>query len=1118
MRITGINRARKALPSRPLLFVLMLAALLTATSAPAASAAVEWKSEVLQAPTNLQPGGRGVIRVLVENAGDTASTGFPTVSFELPSGVSLGSPENAFENGWTCSGSPVVTCTMNPLADLFQTGVQPGTYSAFFPGIPGVVNAFVDVSETAPEGVFPFQVTISNSDDTTIEGHQVRVDAEIAPFGTKPGSFRFGSFDRTGAQYTQAGGHPYETVTSFEVNTRFTEPDPPTDLGKQHRALFPVGELSNVVTDLPAGFLGNPLSAAKCSDLGLLAEFRCPPSAQVGVAWILPPYGTNGTARGYGVYNLEAPADAPAQFAFPTPSGPVVLKPVLRSDGDWGISAQVRNLTEIDALLGTTVALWGVPAEASHDAQRCARLNVIAGACTPFEENGAPLVNPQHGEPHEAGVPRRPFLTNPTRCDGQPLKAEGHFSQYQAPVSFEADGDPDLSDPDWANVVATSPPLTGCEALNFLPTLKARPTTDQADSPTGLEVDLHIPQNDAPDGLATAHLKDAVVTLPEGLVVNPSGANGLDACSPAEIGLTSAVGDPDASFDKLTDGCPAASKIGTVEVDTPLLEDPLRGSVYVATPQQNPFGSLLALYLTVKGPGILGKLAGKVTPDPETGRLTATFLDNPQVPFEDFKLSFFAGAGAALTTPPSCGTYSTTSSLTPWSAPQSGPPATPKDTYEISRGPDRGPCGSPPATPSFKAGSASPLGGVYSPFVLDLHREDGSQRFAKLTVSPPPGLIAKLAGTTPCADAALAAAEQKTGTQEKANPSCPAASEVGSVTAGAGSGPAPYYASGKAYLAGPYKGAPLSLAIVTPAVAGPYDLGTIVVRSALSLNPRTAQITASSDPIPQILKGIPLNIRSVQIRLDRPGFTRNGTSCEPTAVGGSLLSTGGAITQLSDRYQLAECGRLGFKPRMALFLRGGTKRSRFPALTAVVRPRAGDANIASVSVAMPPSEFLAQQHINTVCTRVQFAADKCPKGSIYGTATVTTPLLDYKLTGPVYLRSSDNPLPDLVPDLRGPAFQPIRLEAAGRTDSIRRGIRNTFDYVPDAPFTKLVVKLRGGKKGLLENSRDICAKTYRATVNYTAHNGKTHSAKPRLRTKCGKKGHKGKRRGHRPGR
>ena len=306
------------------------------------------------------------------------------------------------------------------------------------------------------------------------------------------------------------------------------------------------------------------------------------------------------------------------------------------------------------------------------------------------------------------------------------------------------------------------------------------------------------------------------------------------------------------------------------------------------------------------------------------------------------------------------------------------------------------------------------------------------------------------------------------------------------------------------------------MAVIAPAVAGPFDLGTVVTRIALHVDPKTAEITAISDPIPQILAGIPLDIRSVSVALDRPDFALTGTSCDPSAVGGLLTSTLGQIAALSSRYQLAECTRLGFKPKMTLRLKGGTKRGKHPALTATIFPRPGDANIKSVSVAFPRSEFLENAHIRTICTRPDFAADSCPAGAVYGSATVDTPLLDYDLSGNVYLRSSDNLLPDVVTDLRGPAHQPLRVEAAGRTDSIRGGIRNTFDFFPDAPFTKATVALQGGNKGLLVNSRDICARAYRATVRFIAHNNMTRTIRPKLKAQCGKKG-KGKRGGHKRG-
>jgi hypothetical protein len=1106
-----IAAEKKAVAKRGPLSVLMgcalaLTVLTSAVFAPSASAAPLWTSEIEQAPTNLPSGGRGTIWITPSNAGPTAASSFPTVSTTLPPGVSAGTPEPPF---WTCGGSPLVTCTSTVSGLEVAPFSSPNLGGAIFP-----VALTVDVASGAPEGTFPIEVTVSGGGGATVtETHQVTIGSEQLSFGPKPGAFEAGAFDAAGDDYTQAGGHPYSASARFELNTKFSEFDT-SDFGSLRRMVLSEGELKDVVVETPAGFVGDPSVGTKCPDLGLVHNLNCPAESQVGVASISPPLGLLGRARMFGVYNVEPAKNHPAEFAFRSPIGTVLLIPTLRSDGDFGITATVRGITQIDNVWRSTVTLWGVPADPSHDAQRCAAPNLIAKACVGVDEGGQPPPFAAQREPHTSTDPLKPFLSNPTRCSGQPDVTRLHVSNWANPAPFDQFGDPDLTDPAWKSATATSPALTGCDALEFKPTLKARPTTNAADSPTGLEVDLGVPQNEDPDGFATAHLKDTTVTLPDGLVINPSGANGLDGCSIAQVGLTSPVGNDDPVFDKTDPTCPDASKVGSVEVETPLLDDPLKGSVYVAKPHENPFGSLLAIYIVVKGPGLIVKVAGEVTPDPVTGQLKTVVTDNPQVPFEHFKLDFFGGAAASLKTPATCGTYSTTSSLTPWSAPDSGPPAAPSDTYAIAQGPNGSPCastpGAQPHAPSFDAGSTSPLAGAYSPFVMNLRREDGSQQFSALNVSPPPGLVGKLAGTPACPDSALAAAAARSGKAEQAAPSCPPASDVGSVIAGAGAGPAPYYASGKAYLAGPYKGAPLSMAFVTPAVAGPFDLGTIVVRAALHVNSKTAQISAVSDPLPTILEGIPLDVRSVQLRIDKPQFTLNPTSCDPTAVTGSLLSTLGQSAALQSRFQLAECGRLAFKPRLKLALKGGTKRGSYPALTATLTPRAGDANIASVSVALPGSEFLAQEHIRTICTRVQFAADQCPAAAIYGTATVTTPLLDYPLTGPVYLRSSNNPLPDLVPDLRGPAFQPIKLEAAGRTDSFNEGIRNSFDFVPDAPFTKLVLKMQGGKKSLLRNSTDICARKNRATVKYSAHNGLTHTARPALKAQCGKKARSGK--------
>jgi len=546
----------------------------------------------------------------------------------------------------------------------------------------------------------------------------------------------------------------------------------------------------------------------------------------------------------------------------------------------------------------------------------------------------------------------------------------------------------------------------------------------------------------------------------------------------------------------------------------------LVGSVFTATPHDNPFNSLLAIYAVIddKPSGLLFKLPGHVEADPSTGRLVTTFDNNPQLPFSHFKLNFFGGAHGVLRTPATCGNYATTSSLTPWSAPDSGPPATTKDEYAISTPPPGGSCGSSlPNNPSLDAGVVSPVAGSYSPFVLHLRRNDGTQQISSFATKLPPGLTAKLAGVSECSDAALASAASKSGAAEQASPSCPASTHVGSVVAGAGAGPSPYYAHGEAYLSGPYKGAPLSLAVITPAVAGPYDLGTILVRAALRIDQNTGQAIATSDPIPQILQGIPLDVRTIDVNLDRQKFTRTGTSCDPSSVEGSATSVFGQVASLTSRFQLGECTGLAFKPKLGIQLYGSTKRGGHPALKGSVTLPEGGANIAQVSVALPHSEFLDQAHIGTVCTRVQFAegdgnGSACPPASIYGSATATSPLVDYALEGNAFLRSSSHELPDLVIALHGPPSQPIAIDAVGRVDSIKGGIRTTFEGVPDLPVSSFVLNMQGGAKGLLQNSTNICKKTNKATALFAGQNGKGVELTPALvNGKCKKAKRKHKR-------
>jgi hypothetical protein len=864
---------------------------------------------------------------------------------------------------------------------------------------------------------------------------------------------------------TQAGSHPYAQPTEI---TFVNKPDP--DLG--------VPGIENSVTDLkdaeiklPAGFVGDPTAvpdSQSCTFAEFLHQALCPDSSAVGITHTRF---LGGFSQWYApVFKLVTPPGRPALFAFKIGTALTLLDFSVRPD-DYGISVRVLNSPQVIGLKETEVTIWGVPADPSHDSMR--------GSCVNGFEGTSLGICPSSG-------PLKPLLTLPTFC-GVPATSHLSLNTWQAPAVFERAES------------ATSPEFQGCNKLPFSPAITLRPGS-RAHSPTGLDVDLKLPQNDDPAGLATSTLRDAKVALPAGLSINPSSANGLVPCAKEQFGFRK--GSP------VT--CPDASKIGQARIDSPVLPDPLEGGVYVAEPYKNEFGTLLAIYVLARDDvsGVTIKLAAKVEADPVSGQLTATFPDNPPQPFERFRLEFFDGPRAALSSG-DCGTYTSEAHFVPASFPDA-PAVDRTDSFQIDAN-----CATDFA-PSFDSGAVSPIAGAHSPFVLHLKRNDETQRFSAFNVKPPPGLVATLAGTPVCPDSALATAASKSGSEELGSPSCPAASRVGTVSVGVGSGPSPYYAQGKAYLTGPYKGAPLSVTVITPAVAGPYDLGTVVVKTPFYVDPKTAEVTATTDPLPQILQGIPLNVRSIDLSLDKPDFTLNPTSCDPMSISGQALSTLGASADLSSRFQLGECARLGFQPKLSLRLKGATKRGKYPQLTAVLKTRPGDANIASVSVAFPHSEFLANEHIRTICTRVQFAADKCPSEAVYGTATVNTPLLDGPLSGNVYLRSSDNELPDLVPDLRGPAAQPLKLEVAGRNDSIRGGIRNTFDFIPDAPFSKAVFKLQGGAKGLLVNSRNLCAGTYKATVKYTAHNGDKLTAHPLVKaTGCKSGGRHKTRHAHR---
>jgi hypothetical protein len=893
-----------------------------------------------------------------------------------------------------------------------------------------------------------------------------------------------------------AGSHPFAMTTTLGVNT-VTVPggavDPETN--EPVDGEVPVELVKDFVIDQMPGFVGSQVAVPRCSsaDFNTRSEGRpaCPDSTAVGIAAVKAefevfPVGTNAFVHDP-VYNLVPSPGEAAKLGFVVLNEPVVVDVGVSQKPPYNLVAKFDNVPEALLFYGSRLTLWGNPTSPKHDLLRGNCVGEIAVSTPePVSLGSCPL---------PAGTPETAFLTLPRACTG-PLQTSFVADSWGVPGAFTA---------------PKSPPqpftATGCGQLAFDPTIAATGTNPAAEAPSGLDFDLRVddPGLNDPNGRAESDIERAIVTLPEGFTTNPSVANGLGACTLAQYEAEALRFDPSV-------GCPNSSKVGSVEVTSPLLEKPVDGQIYVAKQGDNVFHSLLALYMIIRDEedGILIKQPMRVDPDPSTGRLTSVVRDIPQLPFSDFRLHFRGGDRAPLITPPTCGIYPVTAQLFPYADPTV--PVIRTATLDVTAGPCAGSLGQVPHAPAFSAGTLSSNAGSYSPFVLKLARPDRSQHFSSITTKLPKGLLARLAGIPYCSEAHIAAATARDGegegTLELARPSCPSPSEVGSVTVGSGAGNEPLYVQGHAYLAGPYKGAPLSLEIITPAIAGPFDLGVVAVRTALQVDPLTSEVTAISDPIPSILHGLPLDVRSIVISMSRSQFTLNPTSCEPKSILGLVTSTGGATAALSQYFQASDCSALKFKPRLRLRLKGATRRIGHPALKAVVTyPKRGAyANIARAQVNLPHSEFLDQGNLNKTCTRPVLLEGKCPKSTIYGKAKAWSPLLDKPLQGPVYLVGGFGyKLPALIADLNGQ----IRVLLKGKVDSGKnKGIRSTFEAVPDAPVSRFVLEMKGGRKyGLLENSESLCKKPQRAIARFGAQNGRGMQWKPLIANDCGKKRH-----------
>ncbi len=932
----------------------------------------------------------------------------------------------------------------------------------------------------------------------------------LASFAAPKASGDFGikytelSFDeQDGSPVIQAGAHPFTMATTVNFQTTIDEK------GFE----VPDDAIRDLYTELPEGFAGVPTATPRCTGpqfsklLSLPSGLKypsCPISSTVGyinvhgAANAGPP--ANQVKASVPVYNLLPPPGTLAKFGFVFLGVPVVFDVRLSEEHPYQVIASFHGISQAILIYGATLTLWSDPSADVHDIDR--------GQCLLTTESDLCTVDGS-GEP---------LITLPSSCTG-PLRADFEGNSWDVPEVFvkafaetHDDGEP-----------PTPLGLSECAALDFAPGISASPTTKAASSPTGLDFGLDVVDQGIldPQGIAASTIKRTEVILPEGFSVNPSVAEGLEVCSEAQL-------DRETAFSEAGSGCPSASKIGTVEVETPVLEEKVHGALYIAEPYENPFDSLIAMYVVIKNAklGIRVVQALEVIPDPVTGQLTTVANDMPQLPFSNFKLHFREGARSPLASPPACGTYEATAKLFPWSG---NDPVTTSSAFEIISGPGGAACpsgGLPPFKPGLFAGTRNNAGGTFSPFDVRLFRTDSEQEFTNFSIKLPPGIAGILAGIPYCSEAGIAQAEARTGPhggqEELDNPSCPAASQLGTTFAGSGVGQTLAYAPGKIYLAGPYNGSAISMVAITAGRVGPFDIGTVVVRLAFRVDRETAEVfidATGSDPIPHIIKGIPVHLRDIRAATDRPKFVFNPTSCERTSTASTLLGSGldfGSThddrpVTVSTPFQAADCAALEFKPKLDLRLKGGTKRGDHPAFKAVLKmnggPEGGEANIARARVTLPKSAFLENAHIKTICTRVQFRADQCPAGSVYGFARAYTPVLAEPLEGPVYLRSSEHQLPDLVASLH---HEKITVDVVGRIDSLKGRIRNTFEAVPDAPVSKFVLTMQGGKRGLIVNSANLCKGKHKAISEFTGQNGELSNTKPVVKAKCGKQGKSGK--------
>jgi hypothetical protein len=864
-----------------------------------------------------------------------------------------------------------------------------------------------------------------------------------------------------GSVNTQAGSHPYAFFNSMSFKLRTDEQ------GSQ----VTDGQVKDAHVELPAGFVGDPGATPKCTEAQLIAGGfigSCPENTQVGIAEIEFSNFAFHTFHAP-IYNMVPPDNSPAEFAFVAAGVPIHLFTRVRSGSDYGLTVEADNIPQAVAIARVDTTFWGVPADPSHDEER--GTDGADDSCTDHNaEYGAGTCS------HPAGLPPAAFLTDPTSCEG-PLRTTLHADSWENEGAFSEESFLTHE----AGVPTAAVGLTGCERLPFNPTITVTPDTAQSDTPAGMTVDVKMPQGGLlnPTGLAPADIKNTTVTLPAGVVINPGQAAGLTACQSGEDGVGS-EGPP---------ACPSSSKVGTVEISTPLLPNKLEGDIFVL--QSNPPD--LKLLVAASGEGVDVKLVGDVHLDESTGQLTTTFENTPQLPFTDLKLAFSGGAQAALATPAICGTYKTSADFTPWSAP-AGSDALATDSFAVSSGPGGSACASTlPFSPSLVAGATTDQAGGFTSFSLLLSRGDGQQRVSSLQFKTPAGLLGMIRSVPLCPEA------------QAATGACAAASQIGHTVVQAGPGPYPLVVpqpggpAAPIYLTGPYKGAPYGLVIAVPVVAGPFNLGTVVVRASIAVDRNTSQLTITTDPLPSILHGVPTDLRTINAVIDRSGFMFNPTSCAPQSFGGTATSTEGTVAPISSHFQVGSCQSLKFKPNFSVATSGKTSRKDgasldakivYPVVALGANQASQQANIAKVKVDLPKQLPSRLTTLQKACLAATFEANpgNCPAASVVGSGKAVTPVLGVPLSGPAYFVShGGEAFPSLVVVLQGAG---VRVDLTGTTFISKAGITSsTFKSVPDVPITSFELKLPEGPHSALAANGNLCSSKLAMPTAFVGQNG-----------------------------